>query len=79
MAHAQGSLYLLFDVVDYPRHRPGDDLLRLVVDVEIDIKRFGFGWIEIDLLLDETINVCVINSELEVVLWLRLVIDPNFC
>ena len=77
MAHTQGSLDLLFDLVDDPGRLSRDGLL--VVDCEIDFQRFSICWIEVDFLLDETVNLSVVDSELEGVLWMRLVIGPHFC
>ena len=78
MAHAQGILNLLLDVIDYPGRTSRDGQVLLVVDFEIDSQYFCFGWIEIDLLLDETVNIIVVDPKREGVLWMGLVIGPNF-
>ena len=41
MAHAQGSLNLVFDIVDYPGHRCGDCIIILIVDFEFNFQCFG--------------------------------------
>ena len=85
MAHAQGSLDLLFDLVYDPGRFSRDSIVRsaiavlLVVDCELDLKRFSFCWIEVDFLLDETVNVSVVDSKIEGILWMGLIIGPHFC
>ena len=84
VAHTQGTLNLVFKVVNNPRHWSLCGPFRLtifylfVIDVEHNIQRFSFGGIIIDLFLHKAVNVFVINSYLEVVLRLGFVVDPHF-
>ena len=85
MAHAQGSLNLVFDIVYYPGHLSGDSPFTLaiatllVVDVEVATERFSFGGIEVDLLLNKAIDVGVVDFDDKGVLGLWLVVHPHFC
>ena len=75
MARAQGSLYLIFNLFNYPRHNTLNGILRLIVDFEIYSEWLSFGWIVIDLLLCVAVNVDVVNFKGKNILWLRQEID----
>ena len=87
MSHAQCSLNLVFDVVDDPGRISKDGPFQsedtfgvfLVVDIEQEIDRFSLCGVEIDLLLDETVDLGVVHFDLKCVLGLGLIVNPHFC
>ena len=84
MVRAQGSLDPLIDFIDYPGCLSTDDLsfsaaaVFLVIDIEIYIQYFSLCWVIIYLLLHKTVNLVIIDSDNKSIIWLGLVVDPNF-
>ena len=77
MAHAQGSLDLFFDVVDYPWRRTRDNFF--FVDFETGyFQCFCLGRIVIDLFFGETVDVGIVDSDHESVLRQGQKVDPHF-
>ena len=76
-----GSLYFFFDFVYDPGHTTRKNPLKIlftvltIVYVKVGFQIFRLGGIFIDFLFRETVNVLIIDIDLELIFWRRLVID----
>ena len=73
--HAQGTLNLVWYVIDYPRRRPLYDpnlfaiAVLLVIYAKLYSQSFGFCWIVIYFFFYKSVEIVVVNFNYESVLW----------
>ena len=53
-------------------------MVLLVVNIKDNLKFFGFRRIIIDLLFHKTMNLLIVDFDNKSIIWLGLVVDPNF-